>query len=114
MIFGHDFRRDAPYTLTIKPALLLTQPMRKSTITLLLTLALAGAAQAQQSTVKGVIKDTSEQKELPNAVIAVLRQSDSVLQSFTRSQPNGVFILKNLPPGQYLLMVTYPKFADYV
>lgn len=115
MIFGHDFRRDAPDTLTIKPALLpLTQPMRKSTIILLLTLALAGIARAQQSTVKGVIKDTTEQKELPNAVIAVLRQSDSVLQAFTRSQPNGVFMLKNLPPGQYLLMVTYPRFADYV
>jgi hypothetical protein len=88
--------------------------MRKSTILLHLILCTCGAVSAQQGTIKGVIRDTSEQKELPNAVIAVLRQSDSIMQAFTRSQPGGAFIIKNIPPGQYLLMVTYPKFADYI
>src|SRR5437016_2875620 len=88
--------------------------MRKTTTTLLIILCACGAALAQQGTVKGMISDTTEQKELPNAVIAVLKKSDSTLQGFARSRADGAFTIKNLPPGDYLLMVTYPKFADYV
>ena len=88
--------------------------MRKTTTTLLIILCACSATLAQQGSVKGMISDTTEQKELPNAVIAALKKADSTLQGFTRSRADGAFTIKNLPPGDYLLMVTYPRFADYV
>ncbi len=69
---------------------------------------------AQQITLKGNVRDTSEKKELVNAVISVLRKSDSVLVSFTRSRLKGDFEIGNLQKGDYILMISYPKFADYV
>ena len=33
---------------------------------------------------------------------------------FTRTKDHGEFELNNVQPGSYLLMVTYPKFADYL
>ncbi|MBS1566364.1 MAG: TonB-dependent receptor, partial [Bacteroidetes bacterium] len=81
---------------------------------LLMTLCVCTSAIAQQATVKGTVRDTSEQKIMPNAVVAVLKKSDSTLSAFTRSDKDGAFVIKNIPPGDYLLMVTYPRFADYV
>src|SRR3954462_1065225 len=88
--------------------------MKKTTLALLFMLCAMGAAMAQQFAGKGIVNDTTEQKPLSNAVIAVLKKSDSVMQAFTPSRPDGGFTIKKLPPGDYLLMVSYPKFADFV
>jgi len=69
---------------------------------------------SQSVTVTGSIGDTTEHKSLSNAVISLLRPADSVLVVFTRSKEKGDFTLKNISPGSYLVMITYPKFADYV
>ena len=79
----------------------------------LLTALLFQFAFAQSGKIKGSIGDTTEHKPLSNAVVSLLRPKDSVLIVFARSKENGDFIL-NAPSGSYLLMVTYPKFADYV
>ncbi len=69
---------------------------------------------SQLAQIKGIVGDTSERKPLSNAVISLLRPSDSVLIVFTRSKENGEFLIRNVKPGSYLMMITYPKFADYV
>ncbi|MDP1762903.1 MAG: outer membrane beta-barrel protein [Sediminibacterium sp.] len=69
---------------------------------------------AQQSSLKGTITDTLNKQNLHNAVISVLRVKDSVLVNFTRTDMNGHFELKNLHAGNFILMVTYPSYADYV
>lgn len=33
---------------------------------------------------------------------------------FTRTDPNGHFTLKDIPKGNFLVMISYPKYADYV
>src|SRR5204863_9240774 len=83
---------------------------------LLLGLCLAGIVQvafAQQSSVKGRIVDTLEKKNLQNAVVSLLKKSDSSLLSFSRTNQNGEFLISRVKHGSYLLLVTYPKFADY-
>jgi hypothetical protein len=67
----------------------------------------------QTSSIKGAIRDTVEKKNLPNAVISLLRGKDSVLVKFGRTDSHGSFNINNLSPGDYILMITYPKFADY-
>src|SRR5882757_10032489 len=86
-------------------------------IVYLLLLASLGATQsaiAQSSSVKGTISDTLEKKILSNAVVLLLRKSDSLMVTFTRTGKAGDFVLKNIPAGDFLLLVSYPAYADYV
>ena len=69
---------------------------------------------SQLSSFKGTITDTLNKQNLANAVISVLRAKDSVLVTFTRTDAQGNFMVKNLPPGNFILMVSYPSYADYV
>src|SRR6266700_5649709 len=69
---------------------------------------------AQTASVKGVITDTSSKQNLSNTVISILRAKDSILYKFTRSDAKGNFELKNLKAGDYVLLITYPAYADYV
>lgn len=79
----------------------------------LLALLLAISAFSQQSSLKGIVTDTIEKKELPNAVVTVLRSKDSVLVSFVRTKLDGSFNIPNLKPGNYILMLSRPKYAGY-
>ena len=89
--------------------------MRKlTTLLLILAICISLPSFAQQTTIKGNVGDTSEKKELVNAVISLLRKSDSVLVSFTRSKSKGEFTISNLQKGDYIIMISYPKFAVYV
>lgn len=75
-------------------------------------LILAHAAIAQ-STVYGTITDTLGRKNLSNAVVSLLQKKDSALYKFSRTDKNGVFSLHNVIPGKYVMLITYPKFADF-
>ena len=71
-------------------------------------------ASAQTASIKGVITDTINKTNLNNTVISLLRAKDSILYKFTRSNEKGVFELQHLKGGDYLLLFTYPNYADYV
>ncbi|MEJ6981765.1 TonB-dependent receptor [Pedobacter sp. P351] len=64
--------------------------------------------------VRGIVRDTSANADLVNASIGVLNSKDSTLVKFTRAGSDGSFSLTNLKPGKFILLVTYPKYADYV
>ena len=66
------------------------------------------------SLIKGNITDTIEKKTLKNGAVLVLRRTDSVLVNFTRTDKEGNFIVKNVPAGKFILVITYPAYADYV
>ncbi len=69
---------------------------------------------AQNARISGIIKDNSEKKSLENSVVSVIRKTDSVLVSFIRSDPKGAFSIEKIKPGSYILLITYPRYADYV
>jgi len=75
---------------------------------------LPSVAVAQTAQVSGKIADTAEKKNLANSSVLLLRKSDSVLVRHTRSNSSGDFQLSKLPGGHYLILVTYPGYADYV
>lgn len=66
-----------------------------------------------QSSLKGTVMDSVEKKNPENSVIALLRQSDSVLIKFSRANQKGDFSIQNIPEGNYFLMVTHPYMGDY-
>lgn len=69
---------------------------------------------AQNFTIKGSVTDTLNAAMLPRASVVVIRTSDSVIQSFTRTKQDGSFQLNVPAQGKYILQVTFPSFADYI
>ncbi|MEI8074424.1 MAG: outer membrane beta-barrel protein, partial [Bacteroidota bacterium] len=48
-----------------------------------------------------------------NAVVSILRPKDSVLVKFVRTDNQGNFELKKIVAGNYILVVSYPNYAEY-
>ena len=69
---------------------------------------------SQSIEVSGKIEDTTAKANVRNAVVVLLTPKDSIIRKFTRTDANGVFNLKNVQTGTYILMVMHPMFAEYV
>ena len=68
---------------------------------------------SQTASIKGTISDTLNKQQLEHVVVNILFNKDSVLYKFTRSNEHGKFTFSNLNQGNYVLLVTYPGYADY-
>lgn len=89
--------------------------MRKITLFLaILCVLIFSSSQAQQPALKGSVTDTMLKQNLAHALITLLRVKDSTLYKFTRTDAQGNFEIKNLSPGKFKVVVTYPAYADYV
>lgn len=64
--------------------------------------------------IKGAVIDSATRQKLQNATICVLTAKDSMLVRFARASEDGSFSIRNLPKGNFIMMVTYPEYADYV
>lgn len=71
------------------------------------------ASFSQTQTLRGTLKDTSENRALANTVISVLTKKDSILVKFTRADKGGNFKIDGLRPGSYILLITHPYMGDY-
>src|SRR5688572_3968696 len=80
----------------------------------LLALLFAIPALAQKNSVKGVVLDTSENKKLQYAIVALVDLKDSTLYTSVRTDQEGGFELFQIPPGQYMITIIYPRMADYL
>src|SRR5678816_3869447 len=87
--------------------------MRKFLAGFVFLLAITLTSHSQTTSIKGTVTDTSEKKNLANAVVALLRKSDSVLIKFTRTNAKGEFVLNDVRADSFVIMVTYPKYADF-
>src|SRR5688572_22189595 len=87
--------------------------MRKQAILLLLILCSTLVSFSQLASIKGSVKDTVEKKNPSNAVVSLLRQADSVLVKFKRTDKDGNFAIPDLQPGKFILMITHPYMGDY-
>ena len=67
----------------------------------------------QGFTLSGTVRDTSQQQNLHNATIMLLRQTDTTLAAFTRTNAKGSFSLHQVPAGKYLIEILYPGYAAY-
>lgn len=88
--------------------------MPKLLFCFLLIAGASGPAFAQQGSVSGSVTDTANQKKLANAVISIVNKTDSTLIKFTRADKDGKFSIKGIDTGAVLLIISYPRYADYV
>ena len=64
--------------------------------------------------IKGHIADSASNGKMLNTTICILNAKDSTLYKFTRAAADGSFAINNLRKGKFLLLLTYPEYADYV
>lgn len=88
--------------------------MKRLTAVFVLAMLFGLRSYSQNATIKGTVIDTAEKTNLHLSVIALMRQSDSVLIKFTRTDKDGKFTIKNVPAGKFYLITTHPTYADYV
>ncbi|MDN3550340.1 outer membrane beta-barrel family protein [Mucilaginibacter aquaedulcis] len=87
----------------------------KITITALIILCISTVSVLAQSnySIRGSVADTASNSKLTNTTVSVLNAKDSILQKFTRVH-DGNFAMNNLKKGKFILLVTYPGYADFV
>lgn len=68
----------------------------------------------EKNSLKGIVVDTAEHKNLHYAIVALIDLADSTLYSADRSVEDGTFLFTNIKPGKYSFMVSYPRMADYL
>lgn len=68
---------------------------------------------AQQKLITGKLVDTFNNETLEYATVAVIRASDSILLGFTRTDRDGAFKISVPDERKYMMLITYPGFADY-
>jgi len=68
----------------------------------------------QSGRVNGYLIDTVKQKSLQNASVVIFNAKDSIIVNDTRCLANGHFVFTNLNRGNYILLITYPKYVDYI
>jgi len=58
--------------------------------------------------------DTTSKAALSDITVCILNARDSTLLQFAYTGENGTFDFQDLPAGKFLLLVSYPDYADYV
>ncbi len=72
------------------------------------------SAAAQSTPVKGSVIDTISKTALLNAVVYLKNPKDSSLVKYTRADNKGNFEFGNMPHTKYVMVVTYPNYADWI
>lgn len=88
--------------------------MKKTFLTLIALLLFFYTAFSQTNSAKGIIIDISSNIKLHNATVSVLNAKDSTLYKFTRAAQDGSFAFQSMKNGNFILLVTYPEYADFV
>jgi hypothetical protein len=70
-------------------------------------------ASAQKKTISGSLIDTFNNDKIESATVTLIRASDSILLGFTHSDQEGAFSLKVAEASKYIILISYPGFADY-
>lgn len=74
----------------------------------------AAVSQAQPASVRGQVVDTLNQNMLPYSTVTLVRARDSIMADFTRTGQDGKFELRTDSIGKYILLISFPGFADYI
>ena len=90
----------------------LKRPIRR-TLSFMLTLLVGCMSVFAQNTVTGTLQDATTKKPVQYANVSLLRQSDSVLVSYTAANDKGAFELKMVPNGNYRLVVYFVGYENY-
>lgn len=87
--------------------------MKRVTLIMIALICIAIKIHAQPLVIRGTVKDTVNNLPLRYACVTLLRQKDSVLETFSRANDNGDFVLRTVRRESYFLLISFPGFPDY-
>lgn len=87
--------------------------MKATVCTLFLLLSFYASRAQQPYEIKGNVKDTVNFITTQYTSVALIQAKDSVLKAYTRTDEQGGFVLKATTPGDYILIISHPSFAEY-
>ncbi len=67
---------------------------------------------AQQYTIKGVVRNASDNATFPNVTVSLINTPDSVVVRETVTHSNGTFDLEEVYAGEYLLRIQYLGYEN--
>ncbi|HEX5152769.1 MAG TPA: outer membrane beta-barrel family protein [Parafilimonas sp.] len=76
---------------------------------LLLVAAMSFGQRELQGSIKGTLRDSTEHQVLKQATISVLRKDTSII-SQALSGNDGIFIVNNIPAGNFILKISYSSY----
>jgi hypothetical protein len=79
---------------------------------LILVLLSLGVSAQRNGSVKGVLMDTVTKQPVAGATLTILQRKDSSLVSFSMTDNNGRFELRNLANGDYRLLITHVSYHN--
>jgi len=82
-------------------------------LTAALTLCVLALFAQKPYAIKGAVTDSMATYKLENTAVTVLNQKDSTLVRYSRADASGNFKIDKLRPGNFILLITYPGYADY-
>ena len=88
--------------------------MLRITYLLTLIIILLSAPASGQYLIRGQISDKENHKRLEHAAVTLVHLPDSILTTFTRTDSSGRFFLRPDTTGSYIMMISFPGFADFV
>jgi hypothetical protein len=88
--------------------------LRKGCLVLVFGFTTMAAIAQSPITIKGQVSDSVEKKQLQHASIIILNAKDSILVGSARADKEGRFNLNAKSAGKYILMISYPQYADLV
>lgn len=83
-------------------------------ILVLLFAAVGIPAMAQRGSVSGTLKDTVYVEILSNATVTVKKAVDSSVVTYSLTNDEGVFNIKGLEIGKYIIQISYQSYKPYV
>ena len=88
--------------------------MKKLIFAMLALLTVASAAEAQNVKVKGSVKDAKTGEALPLVNVGLMRSTDTVFVRGAASDFDGLFEIKDVKPGQYLMQASCVGYESYM
>ena len=88
--------------------------MKKLVFAMLALMAVMTAAEAQTVKVKGSVKDAKTGEALPLVNVGLMRSTDTVFVRGAASDFDGLFEIKDVKPGQYLMQASCVGYESYM
>lgn len=83
------------------------------TVSVVFCFGLFASAQKVSGVLKGTLRDSLSSAPLPDATVSVMQLPDSSLVSFTLTNNNGYFEIKNIAAGEYVVASSYVGLRSF-
>ncbi|TKC08000.1 TonB-dependent receptor [Pedobacter polaris] len=89
--------------------------LKKGFICCLLYVLIASAVRGQDRYSARIhVVDAFSQKDIANASVSILNSADSILVRYGWTSSDGTLAFNTMPKGNFIVMVNYPTYVDYV